>query len=334
MVRVDRLSEDERIDVLRAWNELDVGAYVSARNQALRPESASGRRVSGWEPCYRRSQILLGRSPEELRVDYRLRAAREGESPASLVLAARLEEDVNAARTLLLRALELDPLHVWAIYGMAHLFAEEGSWDQARHWIDRALEIDPGHLPSRRLQAAILTRSGARKEAAAALERWLRNAEKNALVDPRSRTAAKLDLALLWVLSKDTKKARNLLLSMADDPGEDVRRLCILAATRHAEGNYRAALRAAEEAEQAAVSEGDDSSLPIVQQAVLYDDALRDREAARAAWERVVEGASGRNDLGALIQAMRARVVLERAEERQVIEAVPSGVTPQAGAHE
>ena len=328
-VRVDVLCEDERIEVLRAWNELDVGAFVSARNRVSvlcrqRPESV------GLGVLLQEIQIRLGRSPEELRVDYRLRAAREGESPASLVLAARLEEDVQSAQALLVRALELNPLHVWALYGMAHLFAVEGRWEEARQWIDRALAIDPGHLPSRRLEAALLTRSGARQEAAAAWQRWLAEARGDALVDPRARTAAKLDLALLRVLNNDTKKARNLLLSMADDPHEQVRRLCILAGAEHDQGAFRAALSAAQAAEQVAASTGDETTLPMVQQAVLYDDALRDREAGRAAWERVVIGAGGRNDMSALIQTMRARIVLERAMDRRAVDVAPGGATDSA----
>jgi tetratricopeptide (TPR) repeat protein len=324
-VRVDVLSEDERIEVLRAWNELEVEAFLSARNRISvlcrkRPESV------GLGVLLQEVQIRLGRSPDELRVDYRLRAAREGESPASLVLAARLEEDVQAAQALLVRALELDPLHVWAFYGMAHLFAVQGRWDEAGQWIDRALAIDPGHLPSRRLEAAMLTRSGARAEAAAALERWLDQSQADALIDPRARTAAQLDLALLRVLNNDTKKARSLLLSMADDPHEPVRRLCILAGAEHAQGGFRAALEAAEAAEQAVASAGDESTLPMVQQAVLYDDALRDREAGRAAWERVVIGTGDRSDLSALIQTMRARIVLERAMERAE-EVAPEGLS-------
>jgi len=165
----------------------------------------------------------------------------------------------------------------------------------------------------------MLARNGRRDEARAALARWVEEASEDALVEPAQRAAARLDLALLWIQDGRPRRAREILTAMADEPYEPVRRLCLLAGAAHAEGRPRAALDAAERAERtarAAAARGERAeagALPVVQQAVLHEEG-GDTAAARDAWRRVVEGASGRNDLAALIQAMRARIVLERTE--------------------
>lgn len=290
-----------------------MGALASARQRlsALarqRPESVA------LAILLQEVQLALGKSLDELRVDYRLKAAREDESPASLVLAARVESDSASAKALLERALELDPSYVWAHYALAHWHARAGEWQTGRVFLERALELDPGHMPARRLEAAMLARNGQRSAAEAALERWIDVSQDDALVDPRARVATQLDLALLWVLDGKHARARELLGSLADSPYESLRRECLLAGAAHAEGDLDLALAAARRGEAAhAREQGEPPALSLVQQAVILEEQ-GEGDLSRAEWERVVAAASSKSDLAALIQAMRARVVLERWE--------------------
>ena len=231
-------------------------------------------------------------------------------TPVTLLLAARLEEDPDEARALIQRAMDIDAECAWAHYALAHREAREGNWVAAEARLERALELDPGHLPGRRLEASFLAREGKLAEAVAALERWLYLTEGNPLVDPGDRFLAGLDLAQLHLLEGEEGPARTLALYLTDEPeGEAARRLAILAAVEQARGDPERALRAAVQAEEADPND----PLPVLQQAVLYDAWLDDPEAARERWERLLEIASAKGDLGALLLSMRARVELERS---------------------
>jgi lipopolysaccharide biosynthesis regulator YciM len=120
---------------------------------------------------------------------------------------------------------------------------------------------------------------------------------------------AELDLAQLQLLEGNDRKAREILLGLAEQPTDAVRRLCLLAAVEHTRGEAERALNAAREAE----ARDTGAVLPLVQQALLQEGALDDPAAARRTWERVLERAERSKDLGALILGLRARVALERA---------------------
>ena len=96
----------------------------------------------------------------------------------------------------------------------------------------------------------------------------------------------------------------------SDATGIAGRRLCIIAATEQSLGHSELALAAAREAEAVAPQ----LVLPKVQQALLHEQWLKDPDAAKAAWGRVLSEARTSGDLSDLIQSMRARVVLERLD--------------------
>ncbi len=233
-------------------------------------------------------------------------------SAARLVLAARLEVDRVAALRLLEQALELDPRCAWAHYGMAHLRAAAGDWNAARPSLEMALEIEPGHVAARRLEAAAMARGGRPVLAAGALRRWLDNSRDDPRVDPRVRVGAQLDLAHILVELGHPEEALSTLDRIQDRTLREAEGLAILAATLQALDEPWDAMRAAQEAER--LAPGD--PLPLIQQAVLYEEWLGDPDAAREAWERVLAEAEGRADLGGLFLRLRARIAIERHEER------------------
>ncbi len=237
------------------------------------------------------------------------RAEAEAQPTAdNLLLWARVAPDADAARAAVEHALTLDPRNVWAHYAAAFLRARGGDWVAARECVARALELDPGHRAARRLEAAILSRSARSAEAINALEVWLEAVRDDPRISAAERADAQLDLAHLLLLDGRDQRARELLESASPAEGAVLTRWCLLAAAEQAAGRPREALTAAERA--AATDRS--ALLPLVQIAILREFDLGEREAARAAWTRVLESTRGATDLASLIQGLRARVVLER----------------------
>lgn len=242
----------------------------------------------------------------ELARAYRERAI-EAPSVLAFLLAARIEEDGIAAERLLEQALDLDPFCAWAHYGIAHLRARAARWAPARESLDRALEIDPGHLRARRLDAALTARAGNGELAAAMLEQWLRVTADLGQITEAERDGARLDLARLWIEAGRISDAERLLRRVGGEATEAVRRT-LEAAVHQAEGDPDRALEAARRAEAAAPGD----PLPLVQQAILLETWLERPVEARRAWERVVIGLEGREDLLSLVLHLRARIAVER----------------------
>lgn len=251
-------------------------------------------------------------SPEE---SLRLRYAGRSElspSPAGYVLAARAETDLPAAQDLLERALELDPACAWAHYGRAHVLLKRHTryrWREAHAALERALELEPEHLQARRLEAWMLAQEGSVPAAAAALGQWLEVTAGDPRVTAATRTEALVDLAHLWLLDERSGDAIVLLHSLDGDPVARARRLTVLAGSQLEEDELVLALDAARRARAA----DPDELLPLVQQALLYQHWLDDPVAAEAKWREVIEAAQGQSDLRSLMQALRARVALERS---------------------
>ena len=242
-----------------------------------------------------------------LRRAYREQAEREP-TVARLVLAARLESDPLAAELLLDRALAIDPRSVWAHYGRAHVLASRGDYEEARRALDAAFDADPGHLPARRLSAWILARTGRLDEAARELEAWLESSADDLLARPEQRDEARLDLALMLLESERGSQAARRLAELEGGRADEGRRLAAVAVALEARGDHRGALAAARRAAAADPR----AVLPLVQEALILERRLDDPEGALAAWERVLELGAAREDLGALLQQLRARVHLER----------------------
>ncbi len=285
---------------------------------------------------------------EELRETYRKRAEQEP-SAENLVLAARVEPDLQAARVLLERAGMLDKACPWAPYGRAWLAASAGEWSEVRKRIAEAKAADPGHMPTLWLETWLLARSGGLPEALTSLETWIEKARDDPRIDPRLVDAAVLDRALLAVLHGDPKLARTLLADVEGRPVDEGRKFMIEAGAEQELGNGADALASAKKAETAAANE----ILPIVQQALLHEVWLGDPIAAESDWKRALErsqtaapaaahasGSPGGSSsppqasIGSLIERVRARVKLERlaaararapAAEGSEAKAKPSG---------
>lgn len=309
---------DSARDVLAALqarlpDHLVVGVWLQEAEIALAdPAFEAGPAANSESGAPAPATIESAAAYEALRQRYR-RAAEAEPTVAHLVLAARLESDIPAAMLLLDRAEELDADCAWIHYGRAFLAARDSDWPQVRVWIARASEADPGHLPTRWLEAWMLAQGGNVDEAIAALEVWLARARGDLRLDPRLVRGAELDLAILCVLDGDPQRARKILSELGDDGLDPARKLAVVACTEQALGDFEQALAAAHRAE--ALAPG--AILPVVQQALLYDTWLEDPAAAEAAWTRVLAISRASPDLSTLLERMRARVRLERFQERR-----------------
>jgi len=263
---------------------------------------------------------------DALRREY-LEAARDEPSVTSLVLVARLETDALAARVLLEEAIEADPESAWAHYGRAHALLMERAlknrWSLARRALERALTLEPGHLRARRLEAWMSAQEGASPMATAQLERWLLQSEGDARVDQIERRRIELDLALVYVRRGRDADALRILESLEGRSPERGRRFTLIAGTM-AEGDPARALDAARRAQAA----DPEALLPLVQEALLLEHYLDRAEDALAVWRQIVERSSGSPELGSLLQALRGRVELERADldAEQAVDAAAVGL--------
>lgn len=248
-----------------------------------------------------------GEAAERVLQNARERAAAEGGFLPQL-LAARIEPDPAAALVAARAAIAANPQSPWGHYAEAFVLAASGDWVSAQRANARALELDGGHRAAARLEAAILARAGQLEAATVALRAWLSAVEADPRVSSATRVGARLDLAQLLVLRRDEDAALGELARLPADGGERVRRACLEAAALQGLGRPAEALAASERAAEA----DRDALVPLVQQALLQQHHLRDAEAARALWERILASAESRAGLGALIETLRARIALER----------------------
>jgi tetratricopeptide (TPR) repeat protein len=223
-----------------------------------------------------------------LRRHYRELAER-APTPERLVLAARLESDDPAARSLLERALGLDPDCAWAHYGAAFVALRQERFQGAKVELDRALELDPRHLPARRLRARMLASSAPADVAAEALDRWLDDARGNPFVRPLEIAEAEFDLALLSADTGDHERVETLCAGLLEGGLVDSASVyLILAATRIEQDEIASALEAARRASRAAPTD----TLAHLQRALILQDWMAQPEKAYDAWVRTLEAAN------------------------------------------
>ncbi len=235
------------------------------------------------------------------------RVEREPGVPA-LLLAARLEQDLEAARALLEAAMELEPDCAWVQYSLCHLEAMSEHWGPAGARLERALAIDPGHLWARRLQTMLMARAGQGSQAIEMLQRWLELTSESPYFAQRELDEARLDLAQLHLLADEPARAHRELREMIDRRADDPRLQALLCAVLQAQDRPHLALSSSRRAEELDPL----AALPLVQQALLQEEWLGDLDAAREAWRRVLDSADQQSDLSAVLLALRARAALER----------------------
>lgn len=309
----------DRLELGRARTDLESGRLVSARQRLVQlaetfpdeldvgvmlQDAELALWASGQAP-------VPGANPDEA-LEARYRDLAETRiSVANLVLAARAARDPVVSSGYLVRAVELDPGSAWAHYGIAHSHLRrrmQYRWSEARLSLDRALLADPGHLWARRMESWMLSQEGSSDKAAEALERWLVVTEGDPRVSSERRTEARIDLALIWVLSGRIEAAREELRALTGNPVDRSRRLAVLAVAEQEGGDIASALDASR---RAYLADGS-SLLPLVQEALMHQYWTGDLDAAEAQWEVIVDAAEDSGDLGALLQSFRARVELER----------------------
>lgn len=255
-------------------------------------------------------EAWLNAAPEaaSAHIEAARRRAEERPTCHDLLLWARVAPSAEVRRAALEQALALDPREPWAHYAWAHARALEGDWGGAADAVQRALEIDPGHRAARRLEAAILARGARSEEAVNALEVWLDATVGDPRVGASERASARLDLAHLVLERGNAARALELLRAVHPAEGGELTRWCLIAAAEQAAGRPPEALDAAQNAARSSPAE----LTPKVQIALLRQHDLRDPQGAAEAWRAVLDATRGATDLAALIQGLRARIVLER----------------------
>ena len=253
-------------------------------------------------------------------IDLARRFAAEAEAHPTVtnwILAARLARDEAQRTRYLDQAEALDPQCAWVHYARAFVAARAFDWPVARARIARAKEADPGHLWTWWLEAWIATRTSSLDESASLLAGFVARAADDPRVDPRLLADSRLDLALVWTLRGDTREARDLIARIDPRDVDASRRLAALSSIEQALGELTTALAAAQDAARLAP----DDILPIVQQALLYDEWLGDAERAEAAWKLVLERARTSSQVTSVLERTRAGIRLERFQARRAARA-------------
>jgi len=305
-----RLAPRERSELERARRALDSSDFAVGRTIL---EELAASRPDDVELAVLAQEAAFVSATPELRarmIESARRAAAVEPTALSLLLAARVEPNAETAREFARLALQAAPANPWTHYAVAFLDARAAHWTRAAEGVAKALELDPGHRPARRLEAAILARSGDPEEAIEALELWIEAVENDPRVDPADRTFAQLDVARLYMLQGDEEQALEVMRSVPETPSQRVRRSCLEAAIEQGLGHVERALAASRAAQKADPND----VTPLLQEALLQQYHLKDSKAAREAWERVLASARKNVGLGALIDGLRARVTLERFE--------------------
>lgn len=242
---------------------------------------------------------------------------------SAFVLAARVETDVKSAEITIERALELDPTNAWAHYARAHVLLEDRErvdrWGLARTSLERALALDPGHIRARRLEAWMAAQEGRRGPAESLLARWLDTTDGDPRVSRRARVDALLDFALLLLLRGQDRRAVRILEDLEGEPISRPRRLMLLTVGRQEAGDALGALDAA----LAAQGANRETTLPLVQEALLHELFLDAPDVAEERWRAIAERTEASAGIADLIQGLRARVRLERRATEDTADAEP-----------
>ena len=254
-----------------------------------------------------------GSPVERLRRTYRTRADRSGD-PASLVLAARVEDDLLAALYLVELATAKGEGNAVAHYARAHVLFALGRLGEARQALGRVFAARPGLSRARRLEARVLAALGEEREALVALDAWLERSAGDPRLAPEQRVDGHLEAAGLELSLDQAGAALERLESLGTFGGKrganlELLRAAALEGRRDLDGALVAARRAAQ------LDPAD--PLPLLYEALLHGRRRGDPIAARRAWlallERIPEQ-DGAFDPAAVLYALRARVELAQLE--------------------
>ncbi|MCB9910326.1 MAG: hypothetical protein H6829_08645 [Planctomycetes bacterium] len=304
--------------VSRYPEELDLGfALQDLRREMLARGLWEPPTGAAFEPSMAASEEDAVEAPLRLNAEAQLsrfyaQELTRAPSVPNLILAARVQPNAEQAVAWLDQALALDPACAWAYYGKAYALLglrDQYRWRNAREALEAALTLDPSHLLARRMEAWMLAQEGAGEPAAISLERWLIASEFDPRVDRASRVEARLDLARVWLSMGQVDLALRELNSLEGEPLGRPRRLMLLAVALTEKKDLSGALDAVRRASLIP----DVGVLPWVQEALLREYWLEDPQGALVLWQQVLEEAEQGSDPALILQAFRARVVLERS---------------------
>lgn len=315
--RYDALEPGQLDDFRAARAAFEAHDFQTARAgfERLLAEDPENICIGVWqEEC----EFALGETPAAIAARWAARA-QASPSVANEVLAARVAVDPGVRSAALARAETLDPQCAWIHNARAFDAASVADWPSARKHITAAKEADPGNLWTHWLAAWIATRTERIAEVSSALSGFVEAATDDPRIPRTMLDSARLDLALVWSLDDEPRDARALLESVDPNGPDAARRLEALAQVRQALGDLKGALESAEEAEKIA----SDEILPVVQQAVLFEEWMHDDARAEAAWRRALEMARNSTKLGSVLERTRASIRLERFAAERAKKAQP-----------
>ncbi|MFC1671547.1 tetratricopeptide repeat protein [Planctomycetota bacterium] len=147
-----------------------------------------------WHRMYQTTTEIVSRD-YDLESEYQALLDKEGETPASLYLLARVVEDPKRNLALMEKAAEGTPPCSYALYGLGYSRLSQGRFDDALPLIDKAIGMEPGNSLFELMKSEALLALGKYVEL---LERYRRAGEERA-GDPN---AVAYDLRLLERLGR------------------------------------------------------------------------------------------------------------------------------------
>ncbi len=137
----DATADAARRERLERARDLLAGGDAEAAREVLEAAFEGGEERFRERRLWQEAMVALGREAEAL--ESARRSVEAGGGADALVLQARLEPDGGAAEARLREALELDPDHAWAEFGLGVLAARRGDFEVAEERLTAALESEP-----------------------------------------------------------------------------------------------------------------------------------------------------------------------------------------------
>lgn len=273
-----------------------------------------------------------GADPVVLAAVARAKAAQQAREVRDMLLAARLETDLEAARLLLEGALASNmpaDLEAACRYALAYVLLQRGESAAAWSELERSLAKDPGSLRARRLEARLERGGDNLARSLAMLDYWVDQAELAPEISTDAWYGALLEVAEMNLTLDSGGATEDALDRFTEGRGEGLfaapspRRQALAALVGAAlaadEGDPKLALEKVQVARNLVPPSTRTGRLAMIDQALL-NELFLDRELdAIASWESVLarfNSATG-VDADELIRALEARVRLARLRASQ-----------------